>query len=314
MLAQLAREVAEGVTDAAGCERKPTFIVMQPGRAADGAREALRERGLPYTDHPAEAFEALAAWCRRSREALDEPASHALRGAPPEALRDILERASAMPAGTLDETAAKRLLAEIGVPVNRHALARSADDAALRAQELGFPVVMKVASPDITHKSDVGGVITGVQDAQDARRAYEEIHQRVQLRCPQAIWTGVSVQQQVPARLELIIGARRDAQFGPVMLVGAGGTWVEILPTPPRLARAPMSPAAALRALESLPCSPVLQGYRGRPLPVDSVVDTIVRLSWLAQALSGRDFEFEVNPLRVHESGCWAVDARLRVD
>ena len=310
MLEQLAGQVALGLLDDEGQERRPAFIVMQPGHAADSAREVLRAKGLPYTDHTSQAVQALAAWSRHSRQRAIE--SSGVLQAPDDLTDQHMAAAARLPPGDMDEASTKRLLASFGVPVNRDALAETAEEAAKCARNLGFPVVMKVMSPNIVHKSDVGGVVLDITDAAAAQRAFGDIVGRVQHIHPAARITGVLVQQQVPARLELIVGARRDPQFGPVVLVGAGGTWVELLPQQ-YLARAPLNAAEALRAIQSLPLWPVLQGYRGPRLAVEAVVEAIVRLSWLAAALGERDFELDANPLRVHEAGCCVVDARLRL-
>jgi len=173
-------------------------------------------------------------------------------------------------------------------------------------------VAMKIASPDVVHKSDVGGVRLGLRTAAQVRDAWGEILDNTKRAVPAARIDGVSVQAMVGGTLELIVGARRDPQFGPVVVLGAGGVLVELLPDR-AIARAPLAPADARRLLESLPVWPVLAGYRGTTLALDAVVDAIVRVSWLAHDLAGRDFELDVNPLRVWEAGCCAVDARLRI-
>jgi len=148
MLPRLAEELVAGMADAHGHERKPAFYVMQPGRAGDGARAVLSKYAVPYTDFTGEAIDALVAWHARSswvgRDAALRPPG---AGPAANALR-----------GVLDESAAKTLLAAYGVPVNNARLASDAQAAARIAADLGFPVVMKIVSPDIVHKSDSGGV------------------------------------------------------------------------------------------------------------------------------------------------------------
>lgn len=122
----------------------------------------------------------------------------------------------------------------------------------------------------------------------------------------------MAVQSQVNGALELIVGARRDAQFGPVLVIGAGGLWVDLLPQRVLL-RAPVARDDAHDALRALPVWPVLAGARGTPLAVDAVLDAIERVGWLAHALAGQDFELDLNPLIVGPGGCTAVDARLRI-
>ncbi|HRO60779.1 MAG TPA: acetate--CoA ligase family protein [Burkholderiaceae bacterium] len=301
MMVRLADQLAAGMLDEQGRLRKPALWVMQPGRAADGARQALRERGIAFTNHTGEAIDALVAWQARSRFVARSEAARPSACGP------------AVPAaGQHDEAASKAILAGYGVPVNDSRLARSADEAVAAARELGYPVVMKIVSADIVHKSDVGGVAVGVADDADAAATFERVLAAARAAVPGARIDGVSVQTMANGKLELIVGARRDAQFGPIVVVGAGGVLVELL-SDRAIARAPLAAADARRLLESLSVWPVLSGYRGRSLAVDAVVDAIVRVSWLARDLGETDFELDLNPLIVDETRCVAVDARLRV-
>jgi succinyl-CoA synthetase beta subunit len=213
---------------------------------------------------------------------------------------------------TLDEADAKALLAACGVPVNRSALAATRAEAVALARDFGGSVVLKIVSPDIVHKSDVGGVRVGLQGDAAVGDAFDGIVAAARRALPAARLAGVSVQQQAAGRLELMVGARRDAQFGPVLVIGAGGVWVELLPQRV-VARAPLSGSEVRQALQRLPLWPLLAGYRGAALALDAVVDTIERVSWLAHDLRGQDFELDLNPLLVDEQGCCAVDARLRI-
>jgi acetyl-CoA synthetase (ADP-forming) len=302
MMRLLAEQLAAGMTDEQGRSRKPSFVVMQPGKAAEGARAALRERGIPFTNHTGEAIDALVAWKARSGFVPRAEASRAAVG-----------KAGSVPAaGQHDEAASKSMLARYGVPVNESRLAHSADEAVVFARELAFPVVMKIVSADIVHKSDVGGVAVGVADEAAAADTYARLIANARAALPDAHIDGVSVQTMAAGRLELIVGARRDAQFGPIVVVGAGGVLVELL-ADRAIARAPLAAPDARRMLETLSVWPVLAGYRGRPLAVEAVVDAITRVSWLAHDLRDTDFELDINPLIVDEQGCVAVDARLRV-
>lgn len=303
MLQRLAAELAEGLAAPEGGLRKPAIVVMQPGRAGDAARQVLRERGVPFTDANGEALDALCAWAARSAAPLRRVAVPPAEWAPP----------PLPPAGAHDEVASKAWLARAGVPVNATVLARTRDEAVAAADRGGYPAVLKIVSADVVHKSDVGGVRTGLADAAAVAAAFDAIVAAVQAARPQARIDGVAVQPQVAGALELIVGARRDAQFGPVLVVGAGGLWVDLLPQV-RLLRAPLHRDDALDALRSLPLWPVLAGARGTPLAVDAVLDTLERVGWLAQALAGHDFELDLNPLIVGPGGCTAVDARLRID
>ena len=301
MLPQLAEELVAGMADAEGRERKPAFYVLQPGRAGDGARAVLSKHGVPFTDFGGEAIDALSAWHACSgwvgRVAAVRPP-----GAGP---------AADAARGVLDESAAKALLADYGVPVNKARVATDAQDAARIAAELGFPVVLKIVSPDIVHKSDSGGVLLGIMDTAAARAGFDTIMANARRALPGAAIEGVSVQTMFEGRLELIVGARRDPQFGPIVVIGAGGVLVELL-TDRAIASAPLAAADAEALLATLAIWPVLVGYRGQALAQEAVVDAIVRISWLAHDMGSDDFELDVNPLLVNASGCCAVDARLR--
>lgn len=303
MLRRLTEDLTAGMTDAEGREAKPAFYVMQPGRAADSAREALREREVPFTNHIGEAIDALAAWAERCRHV---PRSEAQRPA------GCVDASVAGLRGEFDEAATKELLARHGVPVNASRLVDNANAAVHAANALGYPVVMKIVSPDIVHKSDAGGVEVDLANAGAVAAAYERIVAGARRAVPHARIDGVSVQAMVRGKIELIVGARRDPQFGPIVVFGAGGVLVELLPAR-AIALAPLAAADVRRLLESLPVWPVLAGYRGATLDVDGAVDAIVRTSWLAHDLRGLDFELDLNPLIVGETLCCAVDARLRI-
>lgn len=304
----LTRQLADGAQrpTAGG---KPTLYVMLPGRVAAPAREMLVERGLPYVDTLAEAMAVLRGW--KAWSIYNEP------DAP---VRPAGMTATVVPTdGTLGESASKALLAQAGIPVNGERLVHNADEAVDAAGALGFPLVLKVVSPDIAHKSDVGGVALNIADADDLRRRLIAMKVSVAKAAPQARINGYSLQKQESGELELIVGARRDPQFGAQVVVGAGGVLVELLKDVAVLP-APVDASSARRAVENLKVAPLLRAYRGRgALDVDAVVDAIVRLGWVAHDLeggeTGRDFEIEVNPLKVRlqGQGAVAVDARARI-
>lgn len=300
------RQLADGAElPAAG--GKPTLYVMLPGRVAAPAREMLVERSLPYVDTLAEAMAVLRGWKAWSTYVepgkQQRPAQMSSTAVPPE--------------GTLGEGPSKALLGRAGIPVNQERIVANADDAVIAAGELGYPLVLKIVSPDIAHKSDVGGVTLNIADAADLRQRLVAMQARVAQAAPEARIEGYSLQRQETGELELIVGARRDAQFGAQVVVGAGGVLVELLKDVAVLP-APVDAESARRAVDSLKVAPLLRPYRGRgALDTDAVVDAIVRLSWLAHDLEagGRDFEIEVNPLKVKLAGqgAVAVDARARI-
>ncbi len=283
---------------------KPSLFVMQPGQAADASRQVLVERRQPFSDNLGEAVQALAAW--RAWSAYQEPG---------EAVRPIGCTAAALPSGELGEFESKQLLGSIGIPVNRERLVGSEQEALACAADVGFPLVAKIVSPDIVHKSDVGGVLLNIMDEAQLARGLRTMRERIAGVCPNARIEGFSLQAMEGGELELILGARRDAQFGPQVVVGSGGVLVEALKDIVVLP-APFDVDTAKAALARLRVAPLLQPYRGRAgLDIDSVADALVRLGWLASDLAKRDFEIEINPLKVkiQGQGCVAVDARARL-
>ena len=332
----LTQELIDGAATvrAAG---KPTLYVMLPGRVAASARAMLIAAGLPYVDTLAEGVSVVGGWTRWSayveREAPQRPAGMAptttaiASSLGQTGCRSAAESAGdpehrrVEPAGVFGERAAKALLAAAGVPVNREVVVGDVDEALARAAEVGYPLVLKVVSPDIAHKSDVGGVALGIDDADRLREALATMGTRIAMAAPAARIDGWSLQRQERGELELLIGARRDAQFGPQVLVGAGGVLVEwirdvvVLP-------APAAADSVSAALARLKVAPLLGPWRGRgALDVAAVVDAVVRTSWLAADLGvalppGRGFELEINPLLVREAGggVVVVDARARID
>ena len=204
------------------------------------------------------------------------------------------------------------LLDAYGIPRLAARVAASAADAAAVAEEIGFPVALKIVSPDITHKTEVGGVALGLRDARAVREAAEAILRRVAIERPEATIRGLLVEAMASAGKELLLGGVRDDQFGPLVMVGFGGIYVEVFAdTTARLA--PVSSAEALVMLDELKMAPLLRGTRGEP-PVDrDVLAAIVgRFSQLLVDLPELA-EIEINPLTVGPSGAVAVDARARL-
>lgn len=304
----LTRQLADGA-DLPAAQGKPILYVMLPGRVAEPARAVLVERSLPYVDTLAEAMSVLRGW--KTWSEYQEPVAP---------VRPSAGYRFARPAaGTLGEGASKALVGDAGLPVNREVVVQNAEQAVAASAQIGFPMVLKVVSPDIAHKSDVGGVALNIADEADLRGRLAAMQARVAKAAPGARIDGFSLQAQESGELELIIGARRDAQFGAQVIVGAGGVLVELLKDVAVLP-APVDAASARRAVEGLKVAPLLRAYRGRgALDVDAVVDAIVRLGWLAHDLAesapNEDFEIEVNPLKVRlqGQGAVAVDARARI-
>ena len=213
----------------------------------------------------------------------------------------------------LNEVEAKQLLASAGVPVAETQLAITADEAVNAAEEIGYPVVMKIVSPEIAHKSDVGGVVVGVENSDDVRSIFEEINRSVADKAPQAEIDGVAIQAMVPQGTEIIVGSTTDEQFGPVMMFGLGGVFVEILEDV-AFRIVPLEPKDASDIVREIKGFPLLDGARGREkADLDSLENLILKVSNLVDE-NPQIAELDLNPIFAYSDGVVAVDAHVVLD
>jgi acyl-CoA synthetase (NDP forming) len=214
---------------------------------------------------------------------------------------------------TLSESESKQLLTAWGVPSARERRVTSAEFAVEAARQLGYPVALKVETPDILHKTEAGVVRLDLRDAAQVRAAYAEIMASAKVYAPQAAITGVSVQEMVGRGVEIIIGVSYDQQLGPVLLFGSGGVMVEVY-NDVALRRCPITRSEAQAMIAEVRGARLLQGFRRSPkADVEALADTLVRVSHLAMHLEGRLAELDINPLMVLPAGqgVKAVDALI---
>ncbi len=219
-----------------------------------------------------------------------------------------------LPAATPTEAEAKRLLASIGIASAPEAVCASAEAAVAAAIRIGFPVVLKIVSPDILHKSEIGGVLLGVAGADAVRAGFTTILDRARTAAPMAAVEGVLVARQLSGGVECIMGIQQDPVFGPVALFGLGGIFVEILHDVV-LHRCPFGPEVAERMIRSIRAAPLLLGARGRP-PVDmrALAGTLSRLSVFAHQAGPRLRSVDLNPVLALPDGAFALDAVIEVE
>jgi acetate---CoA ligase (ADP-forming) subunit beta len=212
----------------------------------------------------------------------------------------------------LNEVESKQLLEQNGIPTSGAQMAQTADEAARIATELGFPVVLKVLSQDIAHKSDVGGVALNLAGADAVRAAFETMMRSVQAAQPSARIDGVSVQRQAAPGTEVIVGMSKDPQFGPVIMVGLGGVLVEVL-RDVAFRVVPLEPRDARDMLHEIKGFPLLEGYRGAP-PADlaALESLILNVSRFVEDHPEIE-ELDLNPIFAYPDGAVAVDARVIV-
>ena len=320
--AALVMLTAQAATDALGVARAVivatrSWSIPVAGAFVGGARvapgvRALEEAGIPCYPFPEPAVRTLAGmarlWERRGRRA--EPARPAVRcDAAAAAVAGL--RASGLPMLGMSEL--EPVLTSYGIPVLASLTAETAEEAASAAERVGFPVALKLRSPDISHKTDAGGVHLGLQAPSEVAAATTAMLARVRAARPEARIDGVLVQPMAPKGKELLLGMIRDPQFGPMVVVGFGGIYVEVLKdTAARLC--PLERCEALDMLDELRMAPLLDGARGEP-PVNKnlLAEAICRFAQLA--VDATDVaELEVNPLVAGPDGVVAVDARARME
>ncbi|MEM2647674.1 MAG: acetate--CoA ligase family protein, partial [Candidatus Bathyarchaeia archaeon] len=199
-----------------------------------------------------------------------------------------------------------------GIPMPKAAVAKSGEEAGRLADELGYPVAMKIISPDIIHKTDIGGVILGVKSRADVEENYELLLRRVRTIMPRARISGVLVQKMAPRGKEVIVGAVRDPQFGPLIMFGLGGIYVDFL-RDVSYSLCPLTRAEAARMIEETKTYALLRGVRGEPpSDINSIIDVMLRTSEVMMRFK-EIAEMEINPLFVYGSGegCLGVDMRI---
>lgn len=291
---------------------KPVVFSALGGEKVEQLTEALRRRGVPIFADVTEAVSCLGALYAhyRYRSKPEEP-PQALE-LDTKALEGILEAARREHRAFLLAHEAQQLLRIARIPVPKSAIARTLDEAVRYADEIGYPVVLKVVSRDILHKSDVGGVALDLDNPQEVADAYGAILHNCRAYKPNAVIDGIEVSQQVAQGTQIIIGARRDPSFGPIVMVGLGGIYVEVMKDVSFRAL-PISRRDAPDMLKELKSYPLLLGVRGEEKrDIETIVDVLLRVSSLLLA-SEQISDIEVNPLIVYEHGRGgvAVDARV---
>jgi acetyltransferase len=307
------------VIEAARRSHKPVLTAWMGGAHVHEGDKRLHAAGIPaYTtpEHAVRAFMRLVEFAR-NRETLNEtprevPVAFALDAV---ALREQFQAIANRNGELISEDDSKQLLASYGIPVCMPRPASTAGEAAKVAEQIGYPVVLKVLSPQITHKTDVGGVVLNLATAQEVLAAFDRIVTSASRLRPDAQVQGVTVQRMVTAvhGVELILGMKRDPVFGPVVMVGFGGIAAEVFQDK-ALELPPLNERLARRMLESLRSWPLLTGYRGRPVVnVEQLIEALMRFSYLVAHLP-EIAEVDINPLLVTPQEVVALDARIVLD
>ncbi len=292
---------------------KPIVVSFVGGPETMKAADTVKERGIPIYKSPELALRALAGLMEYARILKKgEPEFRPFGDVDRERVRRVLDAARAEGRSFLLEHEAKEVLEAYGVPVARTRVASSPEEAVALARETGLPVVMKIVSPDIVHKSDAGGVFVGVRTEEEVRETFNKIVENAKKYKPDARIVGVTVQELAPQGLEVIVGATRDPQFGPVVAFGLGGVMVEALKDV-SFRVAPVTPEDAEEMVREIKARDLLGPFRGqKPRDVGALKEVISRISQLVT-----DFpeisELDANPVMLYGEGegLKVVDARI---
>ena len=308
---------AKLLVDIAKDAKKPLLTSFMGEIMVGEAIRIFREAGIPVFATPEDAVVAYMNMYEytRSLDALYETPTDILPEFEPDrdVVKEVFAEAVAEGRTTLSEFEAKRVLDAYQIPTVKTVIAQSAEEAEKAADEIGFPIVMKIHSNDITHKSDVGGIALNIRSAEEAGKQFDKIIERVKQNAPDAEIIGVTVQEMSRGGHEVIVGAKQDPTFGPSILFGMGGTGVELF-RDVAIDFPPLNQALAHSMIQSTKVSKLLAGYRGsEPVDMEKLERTLVKISYLMV-----DFpeisEMDINPLQVRADGLCALDARIMVD
>jgi acetyltransferase len=312
-------ESAQALIELANTHRKPLLTCWMGETQVASSREAFTKAHRPHfrTPEPAvEVFSHLSAYYRNQKLLMQMPGPLSHHVEPDvESARLIIEGAMQEHRKVLSEMESKALLSAFNIPVARTIVAHSPTEALLIAQQMGFPVAMKVNSHDISHKSDAGGVMLNLRNAHEVRAAYQKISENIQLNRPDAKMDGIAIEPMIMKNngRELMIGVTTDPAFGPVITFGAGGTAVEIMGDR-AVALPPLNRFLVKELINDTRIAKMLGKFRNMaPANMEALEDVLLRVSEMVCELPLLK-EMDINPLILDENGALAADARVVVE
>jgi acetyltransferase len=311
-------ELAQSVADIAKQAWQPLLTAWMGGEEVQEAREIFLQHDIPTYETPEDAvktYEYMYRYARNLELLYETPAELPIDQAPPKHnLKALIRRVVKEGRTVLTEEESKRFLMNYGIPVTKPYVAKNVEKAVQRAHEIGYPVVLKIVSPEIVHKSDVGGVIAGIESEKRLREEYELLITSVKEKAPEARIEGVTVQKMIEnIDYELIVGSKKDKDFGSIILFGMGGVGTELFGDF-AIGIPPLNQTLARRLMEETKVFRMMQGFRGRhPADMRQLEQLLVSFSNLLV-----DFpeiaEMDVNPLAVAKGKAYALDARIVID
>ena len=303
---------AQVIVDVTKTATKPILAAFIGGRDVSKGESVLTAAEVPCYPLPERAIASLAMMSRYYAWQQEPTAAIERFDVDKGAVTKLFERIRSEGRNTIGDAEAQGILKAYGITTPRSTVSATPDEAVAFCQEIGYPVVMKIASPDILHKSDVGGIIVGVKSDAEARQAFATLIERAKAHKPDATIWGAQIQEMVTDAREIIIGMNRDPQFGPLVMFGLGGIYVEVLKDVV-FRVAPMTRPQAAGMVKAIRSYKLLTGVRGQAASdLDAIVDTILRISQLVT-----DFpeiaEMDINPMLVREEGKGAVAVDMRL-
>jgi len=311
---EIAQAVKRAIDDTGGIKDRPVLVSMVGGTRCEEAMQWLVENGIPAYGAPDEAMNAMAALREyySIRQSLNDTNGVCAPGSSKTA-REIIAKARADGRTALTEIEAKKVFAAYGLPVTAINLAKNEEEAIKFAKKTGFPIVMKVVSPDIIHKSDAGGVKVNIKDEAGVRSAYKAILKNCKAYKADADIRGIAVQEMAPLGTEVIVGSINDPTFGPTVMFGLGGIFVEVLKDV-TFRVSPISKTQALQMVNEIRSVAILAGARGEaPRDRKALQDLICSYAGMIYDLRDEIAETDANPVLVYEEGkgLKVVDARI---
>lgn len=310
-------EIAKGIYDAiieTGIKDKPVTVSFVGGEKSDKAMEWLVENGIPAYGAPDLAVNAMGALREYARmNALNDIKPFEPVGIDTQKARNIIKLARESGRSALTEVEAKKVFEAYGLPITPTELSKSEDEAVEIANKIGYPLVMKIVSPDILHKSDAGGVKVNIKNETMVREAYREIIKNAKAYKSDATIDGIAIQEMAPWATEVIVGSVKDNTFGPTIMFGLGGIFVEVLKDV-TFRVAPISLAEARKMEDEIRSAAILDGVRGEaPRDKAALANVLATYAYMVNDLRDEVAESDANPVIVYEegSGVKVVDARI---
>ncbi len=306
-------ETAELVSDLASRYDKPIIGCFMGEAKIRAGEEILNRHQVPNYRSPDRAVSVLEAMWRYQKYLRQPKAEPEQFNLDREAIRRVLDEVRADGRVTLGELEARGVIGACGIPLPESKLARTSEEAIEIAEDIGFPVALKIASPEILHKSDVGGIRLNLRNADDVRDAFDLVMYRSRKHMPDAEIWGTLIQEMVNPGREVIVGMSHDPQFGPLILFGLGGIYVEVLKDV-SFRLAPVTEQEAEAMLNEIRSAPLLRGVRGeKRSDLKAITDIVQRISQLVMEFP-EIVELDINPIVVHNKGAIALDARLSIE